>query len=310
MIYEDFKNIKTDRTIKALIGMSREKFDLLVPHFSSAYQEIQEEQRQNKEIKRLPAGGKKGVFSSHEERLFFVLFYLKTYPTFDVLGFHFGLSAGHAHDYIKFFTRVLDRALSDLEMLPEQEIESPEDMMHLLDKTDDIIIDGVESRCVRPKNEEDQKACYSGKKKCHTVKSLVISDRQRKLLFVSPLFDGSVHDYAMMNSLFDPALPWFDNLTVRLDLGFLGAEKDYGASSNILLPHKKPRKSKKNPCPELTSEQKQTNLRLAKTRIIVEHAIGGMKHFFCLTHRIRNRSVSLINQFFSLAAGLWNMKIA
>jgi hypothetical protein len=88
-------------------------------------------------------------------------------------------------------------------------------------KTDDIIIDGVESRYVRQKNEEEQKACYSGKKKCHTVKSLVISDRQRKLLFVSPLFDGSIHDYAMMNSLFDPALPWFDKLTVRLDLGFL-----------------------------------------------------------------------------------------
>jgi hypothetical protein len=104
----------------------------------------------------LAVGGKKGVFSSHEERLFFVLFYLKTYPIFDVLGFHFGLSAGHAHDYIKFFTRVLNRALSDLEMLSEQEIESPEDMRQLLDKTDDIIIDGVESRCVRPKNEEKQ----------------------------------------------------------------------------------------------------------------------------------------------------------
>jgi hypothetical protein len=70
MIYEDFKNTKTDRTVKALIGMSREKFDLLVPYFSCAYRETQEEQRQNKEIKCLPAGGKKGVFSSHEERLF------------------------------------------------------------------------------------------------------------------------------------------------------------------------------------------------------------------------------------------------
>jgi hypothetical protein len=152
--------------------MSREKFDLLVPYFSSTYRETQEEQRQNKEIKCLPAGGKNGVFSSHEERLFFVFFYLKTYPTFDVLGFHFGLSAGHAHDYIKFFTRVLNRALSDLEMLPEQEIESPEDMRQLIDKTDDIIIDGVESRCVRPKNEEEQKACYSSKKKCHQTGSL------------------------------------------------------------------------------------------------------------------------------------------
>jgi len=290
--------------------MSREKFNSLVPYFSSAYREIQEEQCQNKEIKRLPASDKKGVFASHEERLFFVLFYLKTYPTFDVLGFHFGLSAGHAHDYIKFFTRVLNRALDDMKMLPEQEVKSPQHMALQDFKYGDIIIDGVESRCVRPQNEEEQKAGYSGKKKCHTVKSLVISNQQRKLLFVSPLFEGSVHDYAMMTSLFDPALPWFDNLTVRLDLGFLGAEKDYGASSNILLPHKKPRKSKKNPCPELTSEQKQTNRRLAKTRIIVEHAIGGMKHFFCLVHRIRNRSVPLINLFFFLAAGLWNMKIS
>ena len=128
MIYEEFKNIKTDRTVKALIGMSREKFNSLVPYFSSAYREIQEEQCQNKEIKRLPASGKKGVFASHEERLFFVLFYLKTYPTFDVLGFHFGLSAGHAHDYIKFFTRVLNRALDDMKMLPEQEVKSPQHM--------------------------------------------------------------------------------------------------------------------------------------------------------------------------------------
>ena len=147
-------------------------------------------------------------------------------------------------------------------------------------------------------------------KKRHTVKSLVICDHQRHLLFVSPLFGGSVHDYAIMKSLFDPALPWFEDLTVRLDLGFLGAEKDYGASSNIILPHKKPRKSKKNPFPELTSDQKEENRKLAKVRILVEHAIGGMKHFHCLTHRIRNQSISLMNQFFSLSAGLWNVKIS
>lgn len=147
-------------------------------------------------------------------------------------------------------------------------------------------------------------------KKRHTVKSLVISDHQRRLLFVSPLFGGSIHDYSIMTSLFDPALPWFEGLTVRLDLGFLGAKKDYGDSLNILLPHKKLRKSKKNPSPELTNHQKEENHKLAKVRILVEHAIGGMKHFHCLTHRIRNQSISLMNQLFSLAAGLWNLKIS
>jgi len=46
--------------------------------------------------------------------LFFVLFYLKTYPTFDVLGFHFGLSARHAHDHVEFLMRILERALANL----------------------------------------------------------------------------------------------------------------------------------------------------------------------------------------------------
>jgi hypothetical protein len=164
MIYENFKNLATDRTIKAVIGMSREKFDSLVPYFSSAYDKIQQERYENKEIKRISTNGKKGVFSNHEERLFFVLYYLKTYPTFDVLGFLFGLSAGHAHDYVEFFMRVLKRALSDMDMLPKETIGTPNELSQLVDKYKDIIIDGVETPCVRPHDEERQKECYSGKK--------------------------------------------------------------------------------------------------------------------------------------------------
>jgi len=47
MIYENFKHLTTDRTIKSVIGMSREKFDRLVQNFSTAYQKIQEERYQN-----------------------------------------------------------------------------------------------------------------------------------------------------------------------------------------------------------------------------------------------------------------------
>ncbi len=67
------------------------------------------------------------------------------------------------------------------------------------------------------------------------MKSFVISDHQRKLLFVSHLLGGSVHDYGMMTSSSDPALFWFNNLTVRLDLGFFGAEKNYGISLNTIV---------------------------------------------------------------------------
>ena len=53
MIYEDFKKLTTDRTIRAIIGMNRETFNSLVPYFSDAYHEIQEERYENKEIKRV-----------------------------------------------------------------------------------------------------------------------------------------------------------------------------------------------------------------------------------------------------------------
>jgi len=109
-----------------------------------------------KEIKRLPEGEKPGVFPSHKERLFFVLFYLKTYPTFDVLSFHFSLSAGQTHDYVELFLRVLERALTDLDQLLEVTLETPEDLSQLVDQYNDIIIDGVEMACVRPHDEAHQ----------------------------------------------------------------------------------------------------------------------------------------------------------
>ena len=120
---------------------------------------------------------------------------------------------------------------------------------------------------------------------------------------------GSVHDYALMKKVFDPRLDWFGKLDVWLDLGFLGADKDY-RNAGIHLPHKKPRKSKNNPSPALTPEQKKQNRKQAAIRVVVEHAIGGMKVYHCLMHRIRNHLNNFVNYFFELSAGLWNHKIS
>ena len=137
----------------------------------------------------------------------------------------------------------------------------------------------------------------------------MVSDLNRKILFLCCVVAGSVHDYALMEKVFKPGLSWFKKVRLWLDLGFLGADKDY-EKAKIHLPHKKPRKSKKNPNPSLTEEQKQENRRQAATRVVVEHAIGGMKTFHCLLHRIRNHLDTFVDYFFSLSAGLWNYKIA
>lgn len=121
--------------------------------------------------------------------------------------------------------------------------------------------------------------------------------------------NGSSHDYALMKKCFDPEISWFKNITVLLDLGFYGAKKDYLFSDNIKMPYKKPKKSKNNPNPLLTDAQKNENKNQASGRVVVEHAIGGMKCFHCLAHRIRNHKDNLIDNLAWLSAGLWNLKL-
>lgn len=164
MIFDQFKNLTRDRTVKAIIGMSREKFDLLVPVFSSSDDEIQQERLTNKEIKRIQNSGPKSILDSYEKKLFFTLYYLKAYPTFDVLGFHFGLSAGHAHDYIVEYLPVLQRSLEKLGTAPIRDIKNPKEFEQIIEKYDKILIDGTEVSCVRPANNEEQEERYSGKK--------------------------------------------------------------------------------------------------------------------------------------------------
>lgn len=164
LLYDKFEKLTVDRMIRATIGISRKHFDQLVPVFASAEQTIQQERYQRKEIKRLWKSGPKGPLDSPEKRLFFILYYIKTYPTFDVLGFHFDLSAGHAHDAVVRYLAVLKTALAACQVLPKRHLESVEEFRQLVDQYAEIIIDCMETPCVRPADDTTQRACYSGKK--------------------------------------------------------------------------------------------------------------------------------------------------
>jgi hypothetical protein len=167
MIYEKFDKLsdeKHGRIIKSVIGMSRSKFNILVEAVGTAYHTMQQERCQQGETKQVPSGGPKGYLDTIEKKLFFILYYLKTYPTFDVLGFHFGFSSGHAHDHVENLLPVLLRSLSDLGVLPARTPGTPEEFAQLVEHYGGIAIDGLECACVRPQDKELQEARYSGKK--------------------------------------------------------------------------------------------------------------------------------------------------
>lgn len=101
---------------------------------------------------------------------------------------------------------------------------------------------------------------------------------------------------------------WFETFKLWVDLGYLGIQKSYGALY-ISIPHKKPRKSKANPSPSLTDEQKEENREISRVRVVVEHAIGGMKRFAILVNKFRNRTTQFVDIAALLGAGLWNWKL-
>ena len=82
--------IRDERQMKALTGLSQVQFDSLLPVFSAIYRAAQqhayEKRSQSGTRQRRPGGGSKGKLPTMVEKLQFVLYYYKTYPTFDVLG--------------------------------------------------------------------------------------------------------------------------------------------------------------------------------------------------------------------------------
>lgn len=100
-----------------------------------------------------------------------------------------------------------------------------------------------------------------------------------------------------------PHARWFERFRLRVDLGFLGIEKEYVCKGS-LIPHKKPRKQ------ELTPAQKAENKVLASQRIVVEHAHAGLKRYRILADRLRMHNFVLYDVVLGVCAGLWNFYLS
>ena len=149
---------------------------------------------------------------------------------------------------------------------------------------------------------------YSGKKKCHTDLAMVLSNKQKWIYYISRLYCGSDNDFGIFKNEFTPGLGWFKKFKVLLDLGFIGFDSNY-ETGELLIGFKRSRKSKNNPNPSLTEEQKKWNKYISQQRIYVEHAIGGMKRYRVLVNKSRLKCYDLKNSILGICAGLWNFKL-
>lgn len=288
------KAFKDNRLSKALTGMTIEEIDNLLITFEQAYiQSIYSKKRIRK-----VGGGRKGSLPTLKHKLFFILLYFKCYPTFDMAAFLLDNARSKAHRWVSILTPILHQALGRELVLPERQISKLSDLFQQFPEAKEIFVDCTERRTQRPKSSKNQKRKYSGKKKCHSRKNVVISNHNREILYLSPTRNGRKHDFNITKREQIPkAIP--PDIDVYLDTGFQGIKDLVLNPSNIFMPKKKPKNGK------LTHDEKAINAIISSIRIKVEHAIGGIKRFNCLSHIFRNKK-GQDDQFISIACGLWN----
>ena len=276
--------------------MTRAEFTRLLPAFTQAYTEAMAAEQTKQVRRRRPGGGRRGQLPLDAEKLLFILVYVTQYPVQELQGLLFGIGQSQASAWALRLFPVLQAALGRELALPARKTATLEDLQA---QCPDLVflLDATERQIPRPTDAERQTACYSGKKKRHTLKNTVVTDATgRKIVFLGATTAGSRHDKRLAE---EDAPPFPPGSRVPSDSGYQGYAVE-GVS--VLTPFKKPRGG------ELTAEEKAVNTRLSQHRIPVEHAIGGMKQARILRDPFRNRAAELADTAIVVAAGLYNFK--
>lgn len=212
------------RKLVSLTSLTPDEFEILLPAFGRAYQRRHpaSQTKTGKARKRKAGAGRKGLLANIEEKLLFALVYQKSYPLQSVMGELFGMGQSQANEWIHELLPILKQALDDLGYAPERDPKKFKQQEQDRKDAVDSIIDGTERRRQRPKKAEKQALHYSGKKKMHSDKNVVIvHTRSKRVGYLSPTYSGKTHDKKIAD---EEQITYPRQTVLHKDTGFQGYE--------------------------------------------------------------------------------------
>lgn len=324
LIYPQLK--QHPRVLHSLTGLRVAEFEQLVgdlrPLFASAHLE-----RYSRPDRARAIGGGRHATLGVLEQVLLTVVWLRIYPTYEVLGFFFGVSHSTVSRLLSRTVPLLAASGRDTMRLPDPGRKHRRHMSQLLSELPDlaVVIDSWEQAVQRPQgidpddvgdgsgSKRKADKWYSGKKKRHTIKSQVGVDLHTGAFCdVGESVPGPVADITLLKR---------SGLMERLPSG-VGGEGDcaytgigelhpqgpgYGAT-----PRRKPRgkdkhrpRGRDNPRPP---EDIEYNRAFAQRRVVVEHAICRLRQYGALrqTDRHHRRGHT---QRVEAVAGLVNRKL-
>ena len=135
------------RTLQAVLCISAENFHTLARDLERLHAKSYE----RPDRRRAVGAGRKSKLATPEDRLAFILFYLKVYPTFDLLGVFADLNRSECCRWVHHLLPLLERALGQRQLLPKRKIRSMAEFRAAFPQAREVLLDGAERPVQRPK---------------------------------------------------------------------------------------------------------------------------------------------------------------
>ena len=323
--------------VLALTSLRLKAFLTLLTYFEAKFQEHMSKWRMDGE----PRTSRRAFITyrncplpTPEDRLLFILSYLKTNALQVVHGRMFGMVQCKANTWIHVLLRVLHSTMDTLDHIPCRTLEDLARYLNFEEEEAAQIIessnveptavepappipcredpqpdstppatgpvfchDGMERRIQRPRDDKQQKLNYSGKKKGHMVKNVLLADQSQRIVFLSDTTAGKTHDKKIADATPYP-LP--AGSILLQDLGFQGFSLE---GVQIIMPAKKPRGG------ELTLEQKESNREISRRRVSIEHVNSSVKRCRVIKDTLRLLKEGIRDFIMEVCCALHNFRI-
>jgi hypothetical protein len=306
----------------SVTGMNLHQFQTLLPQFTHASDKS--EQRRKRKVVRTgkrrlrQIGGGAQFANSLPDRLLMLLLYYRLYLTQELMTLLFKAedksvicrSIQLMRSVFETVLPVPERARSRVFSLADKEqkrrkkrIGSVEEFREAYPELT-FIIDGVEQPKRKPKAPQKRKSDYSGKKKRHTLKQIVISTPSGIIVDQSPSVGGRSHDFKVFKDdhVARSISKEFKDYRVSLygDSGFDGM-----SAMGLPLEVRLNEKARRNH--PLTREQKKLNRLRSATRIKIEHTFSRRKKYRIASDIYRNRDEDY-DRTMKVVSGLVNLR--
>ncbi len=210
------------REFLSVTSLTDEEFQVMLPTFEKWYQRSAKPKPKvtKRKKQRASGGGRKATLAEIGDKLLFILAYQKTAPLQTLHGLQFGISQGRVNYWVHRLLPVLQKSLSELGMKPARAGEQVAELIEAREGGANLSLDAAERLLQRPVNEEKQREKYSGKKKTHTDKNLLlVNENTRRVVYLSKTVEGKKHDKKLAD---ESRISYPENASLTQDTGFQG----------------------------------------------------------------------------------------